>query len=742
MPVAIPVIAAVAGAAVTAQVGVAIGATLLGSTFLATAVSSLAGFAVTTGLNAVGSRAFAPNNHASTPESTAINLQSNATMVNTTIGTHKIVYGQAKVSGAVQDLGTSNSGPVPFGGPNTGTNLFRHFVVLLAGHEVEEIGTVYIDNTPVSIDSNGYVNTVAYSYYPASPSATTLTISSAVRSNEVVTVTTSSAHGASVGDSITVKVASDLSMNGDFVIASTPTSTTFTYLNGGKNASATGGTFTNNTISTSVNSYIRIKKHTGSVSQLADSDMVAEVPGWTTDCRLNEIAYLYVRIEYNNTVFSRGVPNFSAIVKGKKCFDPRDSSTAWTDNAALCTRDYMISDYGINCEVDEINDTYFSAAANICDESVTLTTGGTQSRYTCNGVLDTASTLQSNLNALVASMAGTITEVQGQYRCHAGAYDSPAGNITTSMLAGDVEVRYSTPSDQLFNAVKGVHVNPSLSYAATDFPPVTNALYETEDGGRQVFKDIQLPMTNHPEAAQRIAKILLEQARQGIQVNLPINRKGMQFSVWDTITYTDAARGWSNKVFRIKKCGMAGADAIMLSLQEESSGSYSWNSGEATVLDAAPDTNLPNPFYVEIPTGISYTSRTIATTGGDTVYNLVLQWVQHPDTFVANGGRIEIQYKLSSDTDWRPSFFVNGNLTFSDILTNSANVSYDLRIRAVSSLGGRSQWVELDNAIIGSSGGVTTSNDWGIWTGSVGATLDFGNWTTSPTATDDWGFFT
>ena len=105
----------------------------------------------------------------------------------------------------------------------------------------------------------------------------------------------------------------------------------------------------------------------------------------------------------------------------------------------------------------------------------------------------------------------------------------------------------------------------------------------------------------------------------------------------------------------------------------------------------------------------------VATTGGDTVYNLVLTWNPHPDAFVAGGGRFEIRYKLSAETDWRPSFFVGGDLTFADVLSSSPNVSYDLQIRAVSSLGAnvRSRWTSLLDCVIGSSGGVGTTIDWG-----------------------------
>ncbi len=189
-------------------------------------------------------------------------------------------------------------------------------------------------------------------------------------------------------------------------------------------------------------------------------------------------------------------------MKGKKVYDPRTALTAWSDNAALCIRDYLSEDYGFGCEADEINDSYFIAAANACDESVTLSTGGTQPRYTCNGVVDTASVPLDNLTQLVSSLAGAVTYVQGQFRAHAGAYDSPTDDIPTSMLAGGVKLRAPHAAQELFNAVKGTYVDPGKSWQPTDFPPVTNDTYEDQDNGEQIFKDVELPFTTHPERAR------------------------------------------------------------------------------------------------------------------------------------------------------------------------------------------------------------------------------------------------
>jgi len=68
------------------------------------------------------------------------------------------------------------------------------------------------------------------------------TIATAVRSSNVVTVTTDHNHGFLAGDSVVISGTSISSMNGSFTIASAPTQTTFTYSNSGTDASGTGGT--------------------------------------------------------------------------------------------------------------------------------------------------------------------------------------------------------------------------------------------------------------------------------------------------------------------------------------------------------------------------------------------------------------------------------------------------------------------------------------------------------------------
>ena len=87
--------------------------------------------------------------------------------------------------------------------------------------------------------------------------------------------------------------------------------------------------------------FVRIKTHLGADDQLADSDLVSEVTEWTTNHRLQGISYIYVRYKFNQDVFPNGVPELTAVIKGKKVYDPRTGTTAWSDNPALCIRDYL-----------------------------------------------------------------------------------------------------------------------------------------------------------------------------------------------------------------------------------------------------------------------------------------------------------------------------------------------------------------------------------------------------------------
>jgi len=444
---------------------------------------------------------------------------------------------------------------------------------------------------------------------------------------------------------------------------------------------------------------IRIKTHLGASDQIADPLMVAEIPGWTQDHRLRGITYMYIRLEYQPQTFPDGVPQFSAIVKGKKLYDPRDGSTAYSVNPALCIRDYLTSPtYGRAATDAEIDDPSFIASANNCDELVHLADGSTQKRYTCNGVVDTANQPIDILKDLCTSMAGVLPYVQGRFRCFSGYYSPPSVTIDTSWLAGDVKIQAKKPLNELFNAVKGVFADPASNWQPNDFPLVFNTTYQTQDGGSQIVRDLELPFTTDVVEAQRIAKIALEQGRQGILVTVPCNFKALQLSIYDTVYVNLAQVGWSSKVFRVTQWALNVDGGFTLTLQEEASQSYDWNNGEQTIIDPAPDTNLPDLFTCEPPGNPVITEELYTTTDGSGVKTRALiTWTESVHTFV---DKYIIDYKLSTDTDFTPAGTVPYSTTTLTI-NDMAPGLYDFRVQAVNVRGVDSDYAITTQEIYG-----------------------------------------
>ena len=175
---------------------------------------------------------------------------------------------------------------------------------------------------------------------------------------------------------------------------------------------------------------VRIYTHLGSDNQAADTNLVSESSVWTDQHRLQGIAYVYARLQFDRNAFANGLPNLSFKVQGKKVYDPRNTTTAYSTNPALCIRDYILnSRFGLGALSSEINDTDFTTAANICDETVNLKDGGSESKYTFNGTVESSQSARSNLTKMVTSCGGIIYYSNGKFSLKVAKYVSPSNHF-------------------------------------------------------------------------------------------------------------------------------------------------------------------------------------------------------------------------------------------------------------------------------------------------------------------------
>lgn len=365
-------------------------------------------------------------------------------------------------------------------------------------------------------------------------------------------------------------------------------------------------------------------------------------------------------------------------------------------------------------------------------------------RYHGGGAFDTETNLSQTLNDLCASMAGRATNIGGFWTILCGAWRTPELTFTIGDVRGDgMAFKNGLSMADSFNVVKGLYTSSVNYYQTTDYPSARYQTFIDQDNGIESVLDKNLPFTNRAHTAQRIAKIELFRARQDIVVNADFSTKAMKVQPGDNIFLDNERLGWLQKPFEITQFSfnmIENSIVCSMTLRETAREIFDWSAGEAIDLDPQPNTNLPNPFDVMAITGMSYSSRNIGTENGDTVFTLTLNWEEHPDSFVQQFGQIEVQYKKSSEQEWRPSFKVSGLLTTTDVLNSSVNIGYDLRIRAINYLGARSSWTTLYGAVVGSSGGVTETNDWRFVYENVSHNLDWGYVYDTPTIEEDWGY--
>ena len=437
-------------------------------------------------------------------------------------------------------------------------------------------------------------------------------------------------------------------------------------------------------------------EHTGTADQAADAELVARSAGkWTSAHRLRGIAYLHIKARYSTTVFPDGFPKVRVLVKGKKVFDPRTSTTAWSDNPALCLRDYLTSRLGITTA--EIDDTTVIAAANTCDEAVALAAGGTEARYTCDGTIDDSTRPADAIQAILSSMAGTLTYVAGQWKIYAGEAATSSIVLDEDDLRGAIVVNPRASRRQIFNAVKPIYVEPAQDYQATNAPPVLNAIYETQDGAARIWKNLELSFTTSSARAQRLAKIELERSRQQITVDYPAKPTALRLQVWDVVQITNARFGWASKDFRVVGLKLTEDIGVDLTLREEAASMWSW-SAEETIVDPAPDTTLPTARSVAAPGGIAVAEELRVTASGAVLTVLVATVTAVQDAFVE---RYEFAYKKSADAIWTEQGAGPG--TIFEVTAAADGVAYDLRARAVNAIGVRSAWTQVSFTPVGQS---------------------------------------
>lgn len=450
---------------------------------------------------------------------------------------------------------------------------------------------------------------------------------------------------------------------------------------------------------------IRVRKHKGDQTS-ADSTLTSETSLGSSFIG-NDMAYIYVRYEYDQTVFANGLPLVTAVVEGKKVYDPRTSTTAYSANAALCIRDFLVSEYGL--DDSSIDDTDFQAAANICDETVdtinvfipsTITVGkqykvtslgsspqtdwtsygassntigtvftatskassgsplnGTatlvENRYEINGIVQANRPIGNVLQDMVTACAGTLYWGMGSWKLKVGAYSTYVKTLTLDDLRSPLSIETRINMRDNFNRVTGVFNDAENKWITADYPELSTttpagsfvtgqtyaitlvgttdftaigassntvgvvfkatgagsgtgaaSLFLGEDNGEKSALDLPLPFTTSAAMAQRLAKLTLLRGREQMTMTGEFGMEAFELEVGDIVRFSEenptvgavqyrygfgSQNSGTGKEFEVVSWKLsanqdAGDLRIAMTLREISSAAFSWSAEEQAIV--------------------------------------------------------------------------------------------------------------------------------------------------------------
>jgi hypothetical protein len=610
-------------------------------------------------------------------------LRDRQEIIRSSIAPKPIIYGKTVCGGVLTYVAVTGD-----------TKQFCHLVITLASHEITAIDDIYFNDVSIGpLDSNGDVQSGS-AYYKVTENAK---YENTTVSGQTYTLVETPKAG-------TLRVTILLNSQGE-TIELTPDSVAGNVVT---ISSADASTYSGQSIYFNYQydegfPHVHVVKYLGTQTT-ADSELIADTASlgdgaWTADHIGEGQAYIYIRLKYDTDIFQSGIPQMKFEVRGKKLYDPRTATTAYSNNAALAVYDYLTGADGFGCDASEVNTTLINAAANVCDEDVNISASETQDRYTVNGILSTEDDRLQNLERLLGSMVGDAVWSQGKWNVYAGAYRSPSLTFTEDDLTNtdSITIQSRTPRRDLFNFIKGVYVEPTKSWQATDFSPIGSATYVGYDGNDTITKDVEFQYVTDAFRAQRLATVILQQARLALIVNASFNLKAYNLQPGDTIQLTMARYGFSSKVFRVLERSFSMESGVSLTLKEEDSAAYDWSyTGLVPIVSGEQSNALPTQQGILAPsnlTAVSSNATVKKLPDGTEIPRILVQWTPPADDRVTVGGYIEIEFKESTESVWNTAPRVEGSIARVYIEPVEANRRYDVRIRSVSVTGTKSTWV-------------------------------------------------
>lgn len=283
-------------------------------------------------------------------------------------------------------------------------------------------------------------------------------------------------------------------------------------------------------------SYVNLRTYTGGSGQAVDPVLAAALPEVTSAHDFAGHSYAALRAsrvpqDKALKVYTQGTePAYAPVWDGwDEVYDPRDDSTGYSDNWALCFAHELVNIWGRSVDWDRV-----AVEADVCDEVVTNRDGGTQPRYTFGQVLTYDQDLQSVYAQFMAAANGFLWErPDGTVDFYAGRWIAP----TLTLTADDFES---------LTMVEGSYgMNPPTDYVveyrepSNDYRETPCAAYVVDEDGARIARKLAIYGIGSHNQAVRVLKPLAKGERAPIKLSGTLRLAGYEVIAgrsWGSVT--------------------------------------------------------------------------------------------------------------------------------------------------------------------------------------------------------------
>lgn len=347
--------------------------------------------------------------------------------------------------------------------------------------------------------------------------------------------------------------------------------------------------------------------------------------------RFTGCAYVYFRFKLTGnskkteSPFAQQVPTRITIIgDGIRCYDPRQDSTVpggegnhraddqstwtWGDhchNTACQLATWLLGwriqnpqsetwklSVGAGIPPERIDWPSFVEGANLCDEDVALSAGGTEPRYRSGGLVDEDDGPLAILEAFKAAMNADLDDQDGLIRLTVFHNDlaTPDADFTEADVQGEYLWHQTQPLNESFNVVRGNYVEPDTLYQPA---PYLEAAVPSPDGIERVHP-ADFGLVQSRGQAERLAKQRLQRQLYGGEFRATFLASAWKVHKNTLVRLTFAPEGWVNKLFRVAEYEVRQDGLVPMVLREEHEDIYAWDAEESpAVVLAEPTEYLP-----------------------------------------------------------------------------------------------------------------------------------------------------